>query len=171
MKSMNSMKKYDMIIGIDPDIKTSGVAVLRCINKTLKLHSINFPTLAQELMSGANKRHNVLYVIEAGHLNKSNWHIKQAKSKEIAAEIGNRTGQNHAVAKLIYEIGEFNNIDIIETRPLAKVWGSNSKISHKEFVDKCKKDGFEFHKNQTNQEERDAGLIALAFYKKQNLKK
>lgn len=169
-KNRNKMK-YEIIIGIDPDINETGVSVLFCNDKKIMLSTWSFPDLMMRL-AGYFPIEKTLICVEAGFLNKSNWHIKSAKSKEIAAEIGRRTGENHATAKLIIEFVKNLGFDVEEVRPLAKVWGSNrkSKISHKEFVDKCKKDGFEFYKNQTNQEERDAGLISLAFFKRQNLK-
>lgn len=164
--------KYETIIGIDPDINKSGISVLKCNEKRIALSTFSFPDLSLKMLYQLSKE-KTLICVEAGFLNKSNWHIKKAKSKEIAAEIGRRTGENHAAAKLIIEFAQKFGFDVESVRPLAKVWGSNrkSKISHKEFVDKCKRDGFEFNKNQTNQEERDAGLIALAFYKKMNLLK
>lgn len=163
--------KYEIIIGIDPDINKSGVSVLICNKKKIELSTWSFSDLSLTMFRPFSKG-KTLICVEAGFLNKSNWHIKNAKSKEIAAEIGRRTGENHAVAKLIIEFAQKLGYDVEEVRPLAKVWGKDrkSKISHKEFVDKCKRDGFEFSKNQTNQEERDAGLISLAFFKRQNLK-
>ena len=49
--------------------------------------------------------------------------------------------------------------------PLAKIWrGTDRKITHEEFVEVCKKHGLTIdkrHLNRTNQEERDAGLLAI----------
>lgn len=164
--------KYEIIVGIDPDINRSGVSVLCCNDKKIELSTLDFYDLSLTMLINQSLKEKMLICVEAGFLNKSNWHIKSAKSKEIASEIGRRTGENHAIAKLIIEFAQKLGYDVEEVRPLAKVWGNNrkSKISHKEFADKCKKDGFEFHKDQTNQEERDAGLISLAFFKRQNLK-
>ncbi len=43
-------------------------------------------------------------------------------------------------------------------------------FSHKEFIDKCKKDGVIINVGRTNQEVRDAGLIALAYDKRLKFK-
>lgn len=153
----------EVIIGIDPDMEKSGIAIYRRKAKTLFLDSLDICHLIK--MIELCDRHNTIFAVEAGYLNKSNWHIKNASSKVVASEIGRRTGENHATAKHIVSILRGFGFEVIEQRPLAKVW-KGGKISHKEFLEKCKKDGVIVDVNRSNQEERDAGLIALAIDKK-----
>jgi hypothetical protein len=153
--------KYNKIIGIDPDIDKSGVAIYVRNDKSLILDNWTLSELIKRFNYFAKER--VLFVVEAGYLNKSNWHIKKTSSV-VAGEIGRRTGENHATAKQIVNIIKEFGFDIVELPPLAKVW-KEGKISHKEFIDKCKKEGVIINV-RTNQENRDAGLIALAYDKR-----
>lgn len=159
--------KYNKIIGIDPDIDKSGIAIYVRNDKSLILENWTLGKLIKNFDYFNRKR--VLFVVEAGYLNKSNWHIKKTSSV-VAGEIGRRTGENHATAKQIVNIIKEFGFDCVELPPLAKVW-KGGKISHKEFLEKCKKDGVIVDVNRSNQEERDAGLIALAIDKRFNLKK
>lgn len=154
--------KYNKIIGIDPDIDKSGIAIYVRMDKSLILENWTLGELIKNFDYFHKKR--VLFVVEAGYLNKSNWHIKKTSSV-VAGEIGRRTGENHATAKQIVNIIKDFGFDVIELPPLAKVW-KKGKISNKEFIDKCKKEGVVIDVNRTNQEVRDAGLIALAYDKR-----
>jgi lactate dehydrogenase-like 2-hydroxyacid dehydrogenase len=154
--------KYNKIIGIDPDIDKSGVAIYVRNDKSLILDNWTLSELIKRFNYFAKER--VLFVVEAGYLNKSNWHIKKTSSV-VAGEIGRRTGENHATAKQIVNIIKEFGFDCVELPPIAKVW-KKGKISHKEFIDKCKKEGVIINVGRTNQEVRDAGLIALAYDKR-----
>lgn len=168
MNREEAKMEYETIIGIDPDMEKSGIAIYQRKAKTLFLDSLDICHLIK--MIELCDRHNTIFAVEAGYLNKSNWHIKNASSKVVASEIGRRTGENHATAKHIVSILRGFGFEVIEQRPLAKVW-RGGKISHKEFLEKCKKDGVIVDVNRSNQEERDAGLIALAIDKKMIINK
>lgn len=157
--------KYEVIIGIDPDMEKSGIAIYHRKSKILYLDNFNIYQMIKfvELYN----KHTTIFAVEAGYLNKSNWHIKNASSKVVVSEIGRRTGENHATAKHIVSILRGFGFEVIEQRPLAKVW-RGGKVSHKEFLDKCSLDGVIVDANRSNQEQRDAGLIALAIDKRFN---
>lgn len=100
-------------------------------------------------------------LIEAGWLRKSHWHLSYKDSKLSAAAKGNAAGRNHEVGRKLAEICAHKNIDykLIEPLPLriggSYIWkGIGGKITHKELA------AFTGITGRTNQEERDAALIA-----------
>lgn len=139
-----------MIIGIDPDIDKSGVAVKEDGEYTL--YSLSFWDLFEFLSQCRPK----LVVIEGGWLNaKSNFRF--AKSTSIASRMGKNVGENHSVGKKIVEMCKYLEIDHKVVKPLQKVWkGKDGKITHSEVVKH-----FKINKKKTNQEERDALLLII----------
>jgi hypothetical protein len=85
--------------------------------------------------------------IEAGWLNKGNWHLNRKMSLSIAAETGRRTGLNHAVGKLIEEMCIYLEIKYKLVRP------SETKRNAIYFG---KITGIKY---RTNQEQRDAMML------------
>lgn len=152
------MKKYQNIIGIDPDCDKSGVAFLEKITKKLEISNLTFPKLL-DYMQFIKKEHDetgqtVVFVVEAGYLNRSNWHVK-GNNTRVATTIGSHTGRNHEVARKIIEMVKHYDLEVIEARPLKKCWkGKDGKISHEELS------YFTAISGRTNQEGRDAALIA-----------
>ncbi|MEG0468242.1 MAG: hypothetical protein RR551_08205 [Mucinivorans sp.] len=153
---------YDMVIGIDPDVDKNGVAILYPHTKDITTHQMTFPELVGCLLqlrarSDANPELSMVVVVEAGYLNLSNWHAK-GKSTKIAAAIGNHTGRNHQVARLIIQMAHSYGLDVVEKSPLRKCWkGKDGKITHEELA------AFTRLVDRNNQEERDAALIAWNF--------
>lgn len=135
-----------LIIGIDPDVTKSGVATISKPSKNLNLQNLSFFELYKYLETNCFLIGKV--VIEAGWLNKSNWHLKGDKAK-YAAAIGNRTGQNHAVGQKIVEMCEFLNLDYELVKP------QKSKTDAKKFK---MLSGYE---GRTNAEMRDAAMLIL----------
>lgn len=151
------MNKPNVVVGIDPDVGKSGVATLYRDIRKVEVVDLTFPLLLTFLQT--LKRKSVkedfpfVVVVEAGWLNRSNWHINPKASRAMAAEIGNRTGQNFAVGQKIVEMCQHYNIKVIEQKPLPLHW-KKGKISHEEitlFVDELP---------VTNPEKRDAILMA-----------
>jgi hypothetical protein len=74
------MKKYDIIIAIDPDVKRSGVGFLKAATRKLEASSLTFPQLLdylqfvkieadnEQLLGGFNPppKKNIVIVVEAG---------------------------------------------------------------------------------------------------------
>lgn len=140
-------------IGIDPDCKKSGVAIIEKIENTKMLTLLNLPffTLYSELKILADKNIKHEIIIEAGFLNKSNWHFNNKFSTYKIAEIGERVGANHETAKKIIEMCEFIGLNHKVIKPL------RSKIDSKMFE---KITGV----NRSNQEQRDAFMLIQKYY-------
>ena len=162
------MNKEDLIIGIDPDSIASGVAWLYTEDKRLVLHSMHFPQLMDSLCAlkktYSHTEKKLIVIVEAGWLiKKSNWHrgytTKTGKFKENSAEvnelIAKKTGANHETGRKIIEMCTHFGIEVREKIPLSKIWtGPDGKITHAELS------YFTGIKERTNQDARDAGLIA-----------
>jgi len=143
-------KKY--IIGIDPDVDRSGVAIYSKIaNEFIEVQSCTFFEFFNFISNSAIEYYFV--IIEAGWLNeKSNWHGQHGAASE---RIAKNVGANHEVGRKIVEMCEYLGFDYKVQKPLKKCWsGSGGKITQNELE---KLTGF---KKRTNQDQRDACLIA-----------
>lgn len=154
------MNQEKIIVGIDPDIKKSGVAFLTPHGVTIL--SLQFMELVDYISKFSES--DLIIAVEAGYLNKSNWHLRGGNVKKNA-EIGRRTGENHAVAKILVETLRGLGYRVEELRPLAKVW-KKGKISRVELSELLEDERIVASKVVTNQEERDAVLLALACKRK-----
>lgn len=143
-----------MIIGIDPDIDKSGVAV-KAKDGRFELYNKTFFQLYTYL--NVHKDNIKHVVVEASWLIKHNWHANKKGSAALNAKIGSSTGANHEVGRKIVEMCEFLNIECVLKKPLKKIWKSkDKKITHEEFVALVKQPF-----TRTNQEQRDAALLIL----------
>ena len=156
------MKKYDVVIGIDPDVDKSGVAFLIVETRIIVVVS---PTFA-DLLDYLRKTRDILtkdgrsfvVVVEAGWLNKAHWHVGKGGSAARAAAIGNHTGRNHEVGRKIVEMCRHYGIEVVEQPPLRKMWkGRDGKITHEELQHLA------IIMDKTNQETRDAALLAWEY--------
>lgn len=133
-----------LIIGIDPDLEKSGVAVLK--DGSLRLDNMRFYDLTQYFE--VNKDQIKKVVIEAGWLNKkSNLHSRYGQSKRAGERIAKNVGENHATGKLLVEMAESLGLAVVLVKPT-----------------KSKKNSEEFNRitgwqGRTNQEQRDAGML------------
>lgn len=151
----NLQFRPEIIIGIDPDTVLSGVAVLNKGTKSLELSALSFAKVIDLLIWVMGQDRRILVCVEAGWLNEGNWHLGKRDSTRVAAAKGKAVGANHDVGKRMVEMCRHWGIHVEEVRPLRKCWkGDNRKITHGEF---CEVTGY---KGGTNQETRDAGLIA-----------
>lgn len=163
------MKK--IIIAIDPDVDKSGVVVWDGFN--LDVFSKDFKHIDLFLSSILRTDPDPIVIVEAGWLNKSNWHNKICPSgyyssgqiasiQAQASKIGEHIGSNQTIGKEIVKLCKYYGIEVIEKKPLLKIWGKGKdKISHKELA--C------FVPNlppKTNQEQRDAVLLLWNYLKK-----
>lgn len=138
-------------IGIDPDCNKSGCASKQ---KTtgLILNNLKFFDLfeqlkeVRELYTDVSK---VMVYIEAGWLNRSNWHKVQNGSAAINSQIGQRTGANHETGKKIVEMCEYLGLPYKLVKPTRK------KVDAKLFQ---KLTGYI---GRTNQEQRDAAMLII----------
>lgn len=146
--------KHKVLIGIDPDVTKSGYARLDKNDGSFILRNLTFfelyDTLLYYSMAFENKiTFQVEVFIEAGWLNKSNWHTSCKMSVALAAQIGQRTGANHETGKKIVEMCEYLNIKYTLVKP------TKSKVDAKEFKTLTKYEG------RTNQEQRDAAMLIV----------
>jgi len=157
------------IVAIDPDVTESGVClIILKDNKTfdIQVTKSTFPDLI-EMLRVVDDKESGKIVLEAGYKIKSNWHIFSSKSVSMAAEIGNRTGRNHAVGMMLYEVLTSYGYDVIEQKPLSKetayVKGKKEKVKvSKERLEEILK----FKLPRCNQDVRDAVLLAVDGMKK-----
>jgi len=132
-------------IGIDPDVDKSGVAIKQ--GKEIFLFNYRFFDLYRVLHDfKIDKESDVTVVIECGYLNKGNWH-KTAGSNSVNAQIGQRTGANHEVAKKIVEMCEYFGLTYEQVKP------TRSKVNSEFFKQITK------ITQRTNQEQRDAYML------------
>lgn len=154
------MKKYDNVIGIDPDSERSGVAYVEVSSRKLEVSMLHFPQLIDYL--GWVKRQceqaqqSLMVFIEAGWLNHGNWHTSRTDSVFVAAKKGLGVGRNQQTGILIAEMCEAQGVPHTLIKPLTKCWkGKDRKITQAELE--------QFTgpiKGRINQEGRDAALIA-----------
>lgn len=73
------MKKYDVVIGIDPDVDKSGVAYLMVEARVIELVNLTFADLLDYLRETRDvltkEGRFFVVVVEAGWLNKAHWHV------------------------------------------------------------------------------------------------
>ena len=155
------MKNYDYIIGIDPDVEKSGYARLRMYDRVVNVETFTFPELISELedFKFCTLDEKVVVVVEASWITQSNWHLSQWERKQRAAAKGYDVGRNHETGRKIVEMCKHYGFEVVEHIPLRKCWkGKDRKITHEEitqFIPNLPK--------RTNQEERDAALLAWSF--------
>lgn len=156
------IKKLDIIIGIDPDVEKNGVARLNCKSKNLDITALSFPDLLDYLRCAKRQAEvtglNLRIVVEAGWMNKGNWHLNPKDTKAAAAAKGNQAGRNQETGRKIVEMCRHWQIDVDEVKPLVKLWkGADRKITHEELA------YFTGITGRTNQEGRDAALLAWVY--------
>lgn len=140
------MIKEKIIIGIDPDVTKSGVAIKK--GKNVELLNLEFFSLFRTLSDlYSSSLYEIKVYIECGFLNKSNWHTKTGKSAAFNAKIGEHTGANFETAKKIVEMCQYLGLPYQEVKP------TRSKVDASFFkqITKIEK--------RTNQEQRDAYML------------
>lgn len=151
--------KYDYIIGIDPDSEKNGVAIVCPATRFLNCECLTFAETIAALKAYKHrieiemKSQSFLVVIEAGWLNRSNWHTHG--NAKLAAAIGRSTGMNHQTGILLAQMCDYYKIPYKLQKPLKKCWkGKDGKITHAELK------AFTGIEGRTNSEMRDAALLA-----------
>lgn len=160
------MTKKDIIIAIDPDIDKSGLAVLAPKERQIELHGLTLPQMV-DFFRECKKiydEENLSYVVvvEASYLIQANWHLEWNDSRNKAAAKGRLVGRNHEIGRQIVEFCKHMKMPYEEKLPLKKCWaGKDGKITIDEL--NLLLEGTCFHPiaTQTNQEKRDAALLAL----------
>ena len=152
------MKKPEIVISIDPDVSKSGLAYLDVTTKEVQVISNSFPQLLEYLQNIARNHTlsaRVVVVVEASWLISTNWHTKRGDSVRTAARKGKDAGRCHEVGRKIVECARYYGLEVVEKLPLKKIWkGKDGKITDEEIKAFIRIEG------RTNQEERDAALLA-----------
>ena len=151
--------KADYIIGIDPDTDKSGIAQVRVAGREVELFSASFPELLDYLQRMRQKELTegvkVMVVVEASWRISTNWHTKRGESVRVSASKGIDQGRCAEVGRKIVECARYYGLDVKEQLPLKKIWkGPDGKITDEEIK------VFIPIKGRTNQETRDAALLA-----------
>ena len=164
------------IVAIDPDIDKNGVAFIEKSRREVELDSLTFPETLERVKSiyRGYKEYTEIggmatfkVYVEAGWLNKGNWHIDEVRGRKMspqawAAAVGKKDGQCAAVSQKLIECFEYYGIPVTPIRPLRKCWkGKDRKITHEELAREMALYRVAFPYKRTNQETRDAALIAL----------
>lgn len=97
--------KEQIIIGIDPDVDRNGIAMLDMSTHSLQVQMLAFPNLLDFIKEKYRKfaeidKWDFKVIIEAGWMNRGNYHIQRWQGKQGIASLGvprtQRTGQqNH----------------------------------------------------------------------------
>lgn len=133
-----------IIIGIDPDLEKSGVAIKW--PDALSLNNLTFVELKDLLEREQPVIKKV--VVEAGWLNqKANFHYQPNQKKEVGENIAKKVGENHATGKLIVQLIESMGIPVQQLKP------TRSKLNAKDFN---RITGWD---KKSNQEQRDAAML------------
>lgn len=136
-----------LIIGIDPDITASGVAV-SVGGQISKLWCLNLFDLVEYFK--ANKEGIKCVYLEAGWLiKKSSWH--ESKNKNTAEKVAYKVGHNHQIGMCIEHFLINLGIKYRLIKPTQK------KLNHADFCIYSKWD----KAIPTNQEKRDAGCLVI----------
>ena len=151
--------RADYIIGIDPDTDKSGIAQVRVAGREVELFSASFPELMDYLQRMRQKELTegvkVMAVVEASWRISTNWHTKRGESVRVSASKGIDQGRCAEVGRKIVECARYYGLEVVEQLPLKKMWkGRDGKITDEEIK------AFIPIKGRTNQETRDAALLA-----------
>ena len=108
--------KNRIFAGIDPDVTKNGLCLFSKNpfdeqqsshnNGYFAVFNIPFPELIEKLRGIKN----VHVIVEAGWINKSNWHINPYKGAAYNATIGKNTGRNEETGRKIIEMLEYYKI-------------------------------------------------------------
>ena len=171
MSSIIKYQEFQLIVAIDPDVERNGIACLDIPSKRLTIKSLSFPETIEYLFGyKATKnsgKYGAIVLIEAGWLNHTHWHTKTGDSIRVIAAKGNSVGRNHEVGRKIAEMCEYWNIPYKLVKPLSlrsggrNIWkGKDGKITAGELQ------SLTGYKGRTNQEGRDAALLAWIWAKR-----
>lgn len=161
-------EKPQVVIGIDPDAEKNGVAFFDTETKAIEATALTFPETLDYLryahsQAKAGGRRLRVY-IEAGWLNKTHWHVAYKDSRQAAAAKGNAVGRNHETGRKIAEMCAHWEIphELVKPLPLkaggVNMWkGTDGKITASELQ------AITGIRGRTNQEARDAALIAWVY--------
>ena len=171
--SRQAKEPRTLLIGIDPDTKASGWAVIDLSDRTVHLETLPFMDILSLLTEWRrevddhylDEAYSYRFVVEDIWRVAHNWHVSPRDNRLTISKKGYHIGRCSMVGQLIYEAIGAHFFPRIAQPPLRKVWrGADGKITHAELLELCEKHDLKLtpsKQKQTNQEERDALLLAL----------
>lgn len=149
-------------IGIDPDVEKNGVALLEVETRQLYIQQLPFAETIDFCVQNFHAAHQQTppcgfkVIIEAGWMNRGNWHLRRWDGRNGAAEKGVDQGRNEQTSRLLGEMMEHFNVPYEFKRPLVKCWAGHDRKITKEELECITGQAL----GRTNQEGRDAALLA-----------
>ena len=139
-----------MVIGIDPDLVKSGVALVE--DGELKyLWALHFPQLLKYAKEAVSE--NALFVVEDVEADKTTYHRANTNARQHA-RIAQNVGQVKGVKRVLVECLESMGADVVQVKPLCGP------------IKRAKTDRKYFNQvtgwtSSSNEDKRDAALLAL----------
>ena len=153
--------KTKIIIGIDPDVKKSGVAINDKSTGIITSFSFAFPDLLDFLKDVSIRFDATIYVEASWLIKKSNFH---GGNTRVSSLIAKHVGRNHQTGILIVEMCKHYGLDVVEIEPLAKCWkGKDKKITLDELKKFAKVELPNKYLKSELQEMLDVSLIAYVY--------
>ena len=162
--------RYNIIIGIDPDIDKNGVAYLMPSSRKIETYKYTLSELVDAIIKTRDTckltNETMCVIVEGGFTIKTNWHLdnlmrsnnlSMASRLRLAASIGRSQGENAQRGRDIFELVKSLHVPCFVQKPYVHDWGKD----HRSKISKAELDyvvGYKMKRN--NQEERDAALIA-----------
>ena len=137
------MSKHTHILGIDPDLTKSGIAILNIAERRFEaVQAMPFADVIKMLDTlGSGDRPCDLLVVIEDSSNSTNWHLGGVlksglplmRKLSTAAAIGRSAGQCHATLTHLKEYAESVGLEVKMQKPLRKCWkGADRKLSQAE---------------------------------------
>jgi hypothetical protein len=143
-----------LVIGIDPDLVKSGVAV--SFNGSLsQLYALSFPELLEFAKSKyAEHGERVEFIVEEVEADKTTYNRKKTNEHQMR-KIAQNVGQVKGVKRVLVECLQHEGIAVRLVKPLKGVYKKKAKADAKFFNQLTGWTG------SSNEDKRDAGLLAL----------
>lgn len=154
VKKRTVKNNQGLVIGIDPDLVKSGVAV--SFNGSLsQLYALSFP----ELLEFAKAKHvehgnRVEFIVEEVEADKTTYNRKKTNEHQMR-KIAQNVGQVKAVKRVLVECLQHEGIPVRLVRPLRGEYKKQAKNDAKYF------NRITGWTSGSNQDKRDAALLAL----------
>ncbi len=111
--------KPTKIVGIDPDLSKSGLAVLDAVNNAWLVHAAVANCDIVELIQLHCDPSETIIILECGWLNKKA-NFRFGPNKRVSDKISKNVGENQATGKLILSMLRKAGYEVIEQIPLEK---------------------------------------------------
>jgi len=113
---------HDLLCGIDPDSKESGLAVWNVKRQEFDtITQLPFWDLIDYIETLRENYKICIYVEASWQIKKSNWHSKRGQSKYVGEKIAKCVGSNHQVGRLLVEYCLSSYLDCVEVLPKGKL--------------------------------------------------